>query len=218
MQRPTAWALHPPIPTVRLGLRAPLKRGLDVCGALALGVLCLPLLVLTMGAIRWLDGGPVFYGAERVGEGGRPFTMWKLRTMAVDADDRRHSLAPRNERDGPLFKLRADPRITPLGAWLRRWSIDELPQLWNVLRGEMSLVGPRPVLLHELDGFPEAARRRWSVPPGLSGPAQVSGRADLPFEAMLRCDLAYVDGWTLRADVWCLLRTVPAVWTGRGAW
>jgi len=144
--------------------------------------------------------------------------MFKLRTMQVGADAGKAALAHLNEAQGPVFKLRRDPRVTPLGRWLRRSSLDELPQLLNVLRGEMSLVGPRPPLPSEVADYERWQLRRLSMRPGLTGLWQVSGRSALPFERWMALDLAYIDSWSLWLDMTVLLRTIPAVITGRGAW
>jgi lipopolysaccharide/colanic/teichoic acid biosynthesis glycosyltransferase len=192
------------------------KRALDLAGAVALGALAAPLL-LGVGAAIAADGGPVFYTQERVGQGGRRFRMWKLRSMVPNADEQREALLPLNEVAGPAFKLRADPRVTPLGRWLRRTSLDELPQLWNVLRGDMSLVGPRPPLPAEVAALTPAERRRLAVPQGMTGLWQVSGRADLPWEQWVALDLRYVDEWSPWLDLVLLLRTPVAVVRGTGA-
>lgn len=193
------------------------KRLLDIVGATAaLVVVALPLAAVA-ASIRILDGPPVVFRQRRVGRGGRPFTLLKLRTMVPDAEARRTELLARNEADGPLFKIGDDPRVTPLGRHLRRTSFDELPQLWNVLRGDMSLVGPRPALPDEVASWPADLHRRLDVRPGLTGPWQIAGRATSTFEDYRRHDLAYVDGRTLWGDLLLLLRTVPAVVRGRGA-
>lgn len=193
------------------------KRALDVLGALAGLAVLGPALVLAMAAVRWHDGGPALFVQERAGRYGRAFRLYKLRTMVTDAEDRLAGLQLRNEVRGPAFKLRDDPRVTPLGRWLRRLSLDELPQLVNVLRGEMSLVGPRPPLPSEVARYERHQLRRLSVRPGMTGLWQVSGRADLPFERWIELDLEYVDRWSLWLDLRLLARTVPAVLSGTGA-
>lgn len=194
-----------------------LKRTFDGLGALVgLAVVAVPLVVLA-AAIRAADGGPALFRQTRIGRYGRPFTMYKLRTMVSDAEQRRASLEPHNPIAGPAFKLPRDPRVTRIGAVLRRWSVDELPQLLNVLRGEMSLVGPRPPLPDEVARYEPWQRRRLSVRPGLTGLWQVSGRADLPFDQWIQLDLQYVDSWSLWLDARLLARTVPAVVRGTGA-
>jgi exopolysaccharide biosynthesis polyprenyl glycosylphosphotransferase len=200
------------------GLELALKRTIDVVGA-ALGlVVAAPALLALMLLVRRHDGGPAIYAQRRVGLHGRPFTLYKLRSMRVGADEQQPALAARNEVHGPAFKLRADPRVTPIGRFLRRSSLDELPQLVNVLRGDMSLVGPRPPLPAEVAAYEPWQVRRLSMRPGLTGLWQVSGRSDLPFDRWMRLDLAYIDRWSLGLDLVVLLRTVPAVLSGRGAW
>jgi len=164
------------------------------------------------------DGGPVCYRQRRVGREGNAFTMIKFRTMVVDADEIRESLLNSNEAAGPLFKLRRDPRVTRVGAILRRYSLDELPQLFNVLGGTMSLVGPRPPLPEETVNYERAAQRRLLVKPGLTGLWQVSGRSDLTWEESIRLDLRYVEDWSLALDLAILWKTAKAVLGGRGAY
>jgi len=194
------------------------KRSLDVFLAAVLGIAsALPLLVTAL-LIRLTSRGPAFFRQTRCGLNGRPFTLWKLRTMVDGADARLDEVAHLNELDGPVFKSASDPRITPLGRFIRRFSFDELPQLWNVLRGEMSLVGPRPPLPEEVSRYEHWQRRRLSMKPGVTGLWQVSGRNDIPsFDDWMNLDLAYIDNWSLAMDVKILLRTIPAVLTGRGA-
>lgn len=194
------------------------KRAVDVVGA-SVGLVVLgPVLLGLMVAVRLHDGGPSLFAQRRLGQHGRAFTMYKLRSMRVGAEAERAALEPENELNGPVFKLRRDPRVTPLGRWLRRSSLDELPQLLNVLRGEMSLVGPRPPLPDEVARYEPWQVRRLSMRPGLTGLWQVSGRSELPFERWMQLDLAYIDRWSLALDASVLLRTVPAVLSGRGAW
>jgi lipopolysaccharide/colanic/teichoic acid biosynthesis glycosyltransferase len=179
-------------------------------------VLGLPLLVLAL-LVRLTTPGPAFYRQERVGRAGRAFRIAKLRTMVADADAQRADLvAAFGTTDH--FKMVDDPRITPLGRFLRRWSIDELPQLWNVLKGDMSLVGPRPGLPEEVARCEEEVTRHLLVRPGITGLWQVSGRSQLPWEERLRLDLHYVDNWSLALDVQILFRTVTAVLRRHGAY
>jgi exopolysaccharide biosynthesis polyprenyl glycosylphosphotransferase len=193
------------------------KRTLDVAAsALALAVLS-PLLLLVALAVRLEAPGPVLFRQRRVGLHGREFTLFKFRSMRTGAEGEQARLLARNEMDGPVFKLRDDPRVTPVGRLLRRSSIDELPQLWNVLRGEMSLVGPRPPLPDEVRRYERWQRRRLSVKPGLTCTWQVSGRSEVGFRRWMELDLAYIDGWSLWGDVRIVLRTIPAVLLGRGA-
>ncbi|MFE1095708.1 sugar transferase [Streptomyces smyrnaeus] len=205
-------------PPVRRGPQVVLKAALDRTGA-ALGlVLLAPVFGIVAAAIRLDSVGPALYRQTRIGHRGAPFTMWKFRSMAVDAERLRPQLAAANEVDGPLFKMRADPRVTRVGRVLRRTSLDELPQLWNVLRGEMSLVGPRPPLPEEVAAYGSTALRRLLVKPGLTGPWQVSGRSDLSWDESLALDLRYADNWSLTGDLDLLARTVRAVVDGRGAY
>jgi exopolysaccharide biosynthesis polyprenyl glycosylphosphotransferase len=194
-----------------------LKRCLDIVGAASLLVLCAPALAAAVLAIRLSSRGPLLYRQTRVGQNGRPFELLKLRSMVVDADARLADLAGRNEMDGPVFKMRADPRVTRVGRVLRRWSIDELPQLWNVLRGEMSLVGPRPPLPREVDQYQSKDRRRISVRPGITCLWQISGRNKIQFAGWVELDLHYIDHWSLWLDLWILVCTPLAVIRRDGA-
>jgi len=193
------------------------KRGLDLVVA-GLGLVALsPLLGVLALLVKASSRGPVFFRQSRAGLGGEPFTLLKFRSMREDAELRRRELAHLNEMDGPIFKMRHDPRITRLGRFLRRSSLDELPQLVNVVCGHMSLVGPRPLPLDEARRLPAQWQRRHSVPPGLTGLWQVSGRNELPYEQMMELDLRYVDHRSLWLDLCILLRTVPAIVSSRGA-
>ena len=194
-----------------------IKHAFDALAAAALLVLLAPFLLLVALAIRVSMGAPVLFAQERVGWHGRRFQLLKFRTMVRDAEARRPDLAAHNEMSGPVFKMTEDPRVTGLGGFLRRWSIDELPQLLNVLRGSMSLVGPRPLPVSEQQEIEGWYRRRLSMKPGITGLWQVSGRSDVDFDAWMKLDLQYVDQWALRRDVWILLRTIPAVFSRRGA-
>jgi exopolysaccharide biosynthesis polyprenyl glycosylphosphotransferase len=187
------------------------------CAALALLVLA-PLFAAIAVSIRLADHGPVFFRQTRIGKHGRGFTLYKFRTMVPDAEQHKSRLAARNEADGVLFKIRRDPRVTRPGAWLRRWSLDELPQLINVLAGDMSLVGPRPALPEEVACYGGHMRRRLVVKPGLTGLWQVSGRSDLPGEEAERLDLHYVENWSLALDLQVLWKTGSAVLRGSGAY
>lgn len=200
------------------GFELAIKRAIDVVGAVVGLALLGPALLALMVAVRWHDGGPAIYAQRRVGLHGRPFTLYKLRSMRVGAHEIQPALAARNEVEGPAFKLRADPRVTPVGRLLRRSSLDELPQLVNVLRGDMSLVGPRPPLPAEVAAYEPWQVRRLSMRPGLTGLWQVSGRSELPFDRWMQLDLAYIDRWSLGLDLVVLARTLPAVLSGRGAW
>ncbi|MCK9826115.1 exopolysaccharide biosynthesis polyprenyl glycosylphosphotransferase [Nocardioides cavernae] len=178
----------------------------------------LPLLGVLCVLIRRQSPGPAFFRQERVGRNGALFTMIKLRTMGTAAEEERNTLTLSNELDGVMFKIKCDPRVTPLGRKLRRYSLDELPQLWNVVRGDMSLVGPRPALPGEVENYDVDPRRRLAVKPGLTGLWQVSGRSDLSWTESVRLDLKYVDNWSLRLDASILVRTVRAVLGHRGAY
>ena len=200
-----------------VGTTRVLKRILDlVASALGLVVLAVPLLLLGL-AIRLTSKGPALFRQVRIGRDGQEFRVFKFRTMHLDAEERWGDLFVDNETDGLLFKLTDDPRITPLGRFLRRTSIDELPQLLNVLTGDMSLVGPRPLAVQDGD-FVGDVRRRLLVRPGITGLWQVSGRRDTSWEDAVRFDLYYVENWSFTMDLMILLRTVLAVWRGEGAY
>jgi exopolysaccharide biosynthesis polyprenyl glycosylphosphotransferase len=212
-----------------VGLRAPrlshssrfLKRSLDLSVGLALIVLFAPLFAFVALRIKLESPGPVLFRQERMGAGGRRFQILKFRTMVGDAEARKAELSHLNKHTeaGPrMFKIPDDPRITPFGRFLRRWSIDELPQLWNVLRGEMSLVGPRPLILAEDENIVGAARQRLRLTPGVTGLWQVLGRSDIPFSEMITLDYLYVTNWSLWGDVKLLARTVPRVLQRSGAY
>jgi exopolysaccharide biosynthesis polyprenyl glycosylphosphotransferase len=191
------------------------KRVLDISVATTGLVFLAPLLLVIALAIRSRDGAPVLFRQERVGLHGRRFSVLKFRTMVRDAEARLSELASRSEVKGAAFKMTDDPRVTPTGRFLRRSSLDELPQLWNVLRGEMSLVGPRPALPREVDGYDLWHRRRLSMKPGITGLWQVSARRSSEFDRWAELDLSYIDRWSLWLDVKILVRTVPAAIEGR---
>ena len=193
------------------------KRILDLAVA-GLGLVALsPLLAALALLVKLTSRGPVLFRQERAGLDGRLFLLLKFRSMREDAELRRREIAHLSEMEGPVFKMRSDPRITWLGRILRRSSLDELPQLVNILRGDMSLVGPRPLPLDEAAHLPPRLLRRHAVRPGLTGLWQVSGRNDLPFPRMMELDLAYVERASFWLDLRILLKTIPAVFTGRGA-
>jgi lipopolysaccharide/colanic/teichoic acid biosynthesis glycosyltransferase len=194
------------------------KVGVDMIFSILLIVLLVPLILLVVVAIKMNSRGPVLYAQERIGRGGRPFLMLKFRSMVEGADEQLERVLHLNTREGPVFKMKGDPRMTKVGAVIRRCSIDEIPQLVNVLRGEMSLVGPRPPLPREFERYDSRQRQRLTVAPGLTCTWQVSGRSDLDFATAVDMDLAYIDTWTLRKDLKLLLLTVPAVLSGRGAY
>jgi exopolysaccharide biosynthesis polyprenyl glycosylphosphotransferase len=194
------------------------KRLMDIVASASLLSLLSPLLALVAVAIRLDSRGPVFFVQDRVGFNKHRFRMFKFRTMRRDAEARMKEIEHLNEKSGPIFKIRNDPRITRLGRWLRKTSIDELPQLINVLLGEMSLVGPRPLAVRDALKMEEAwQKRRFSVKPGLTCLWQVSGRSNLSFEQWMELDLKYIDGWSLGLDGVIVLRTIPAILTARGA-
>ncbi|MEJ3742121.1 sugar transferase [Actinomycetes bacterium KLBMP 9797] len=209
--------LHVEHPRLDGGARF-VKEIVDRVGAALLLVLMAPLLLVLAVCIRADSPGPVFFRQVRVGRDGQEFLMYKFRSMYLDAEARLAEIQHLNEHDGVLFKVRNDPRVTPVGRWLRRFSLDEVPQLCNVLRGQMSLVGPRPPLPEEVAAYPDDARRRLAVKPGMTGLWQVSGRSDLPWEEAVRLDLRYVENWSLSLDLVILARTVTAVTRSSGAY
>ncbi|MBV9354325.1 MAG: sugar transferase [Chloroflexi bacterium] len=194
------------------------KRAVDLV-LVSFGLIVIsPILVAIAIAIKLDTPGPVFYRQQRVGKDGRPFGIFKFRSMCQDAEHRLETLLAQNEASGPLFKMRNDPRVTRVGAVLRRWSLDELPQLLNVLRGEMSLVGPRPPIPSEVAKYEDWQLGRLRAMPGVTGLWQVSGRSEVPFLDMVRLDLHYIRNWSIGLDLEILLRTIPAVLTNRGAY
>lgn len=193
------------------------KRALDVALSALLLVLALPVVLFVALAIRVTSGGAVLFRQTRCGLNGRRFTLYKFRTMVADAEERRHEVAHLNEMDGPVFKARRDPRVTWLGRFLRKFSLDELPQLWNVLKGDMSLVGPRPPIPEEVAQYARWQRRRLAMKPGLTCLWQISGRNELDFERWMELDLQYIDSWSPWLDLKILAKTVPVVLSGRGA-
>jgi exopolysaccharide biosynthesis polyprenyl glycosylphosphotransferase len=194
-----------------------LKRGMDVAGSTLFLVLFSWLYLLIAVLIKATSRGPAVFRQERVGLNGRRFAFYKFRSMVEDAEARRAEVEHLNEMDGPVFKAKDDPRITPVGRWLRKLSLDELPQMWNVLVGDMSLVGPRPPVPSEVDRYEPWQRRRLSMRPGLTCLWQVSGRNDVDFQTWMEMDLKYIDEWSLGVDLAILLKTAPAVLFGRGA-
>ena len=200
------------------GVRQLIKSAFDRTIALSALTLLLPLFLVIAAAIKLSDGGPAFFLQTRVGKDGKLFTLCKFRTMVVDAEQRLAELAARNDSDGLLFKMRQDPRITRVGRWLRRHSLDELPQLINVLAGDMSLVGPRPALPDETSAYGYHVRRRLAVKPGITGLWQVNGRSDLSWDEAVRLDVRYVENWSFLLDLQILWKTWSAVWHGDGAY
>jgi len=200
------------------GLNAVIKRAFDFCSALVSFALCAPLMMVIGLLIKLDSPGPVFFRQERAGRYGKPFRMWKFRTMVADAEQQLSQLVDVEKLEQPVFKLKEDPRVTRVGRWLRRTSLDELPQLINVLRGEMSLVGPRPEQVDLAKRYTASQAQRLLVKPGITGSMQVSGRGDLPFEERLKLELAYIENYSLWEDVKILLRTIPAILSTRGAY
>jgi exopolysaccharide biosynthesis polyprenyl glycosylphosphotransferase len=197
-----------------LGLAA--KRGLDIVGSAGMLLFLAPLFGLLAVIVKLDSGGSVFFAQERVGLQGRPFRVVKFRSMSPDAEERLEDLRELNTIHGHAFKLERDPRVTRVGRFLRRSSLDELPQLWNVLRGDMSLVGPRPPLRYEVDKYDIWHRRRLSMKPGMTGLWQIGGRRDPEFDRWVEKDLEYIDKWSFWLDLKIIARTVPAVITGQG--
>jgi exopolysaccharide biosynthesis polyprenyl glycosylphosphotransferase len=200
------------------GYRLVVKRAIDIIGAIAGLVLFAPLMLIAAVAIKLTSPGPIVYPQNRCGLGRRPFRMYKFRSMYADAEKLQASLEVRNEASGPVFKIRNDPRITPLGRLLRKSSLDELPQLFNVLRGDMSLVGPRPLPWRDVERIIRPSdMRRFSMRPGLTCLWQVQGRNNIDFDRWVELDLEYIDNWSLASDGRILIKTIPAVLSGNGA-
>ena len=195
----------------------PGKRLIDLVLAVAALLTIWPLLAALCLAVRISSAGPALFRQERIGRGMQPFTMLKLRTMVDGADRLVAGLLDKTSTDPRFYKFRDDPRITRAGRWLRRWSLDELPQLWNVVRGDMSLVGPRPGLASEVEAYESWHLARLAVRPGLTGPWQVSGRSEVGFDNCVRMDLAYIENWSIRGDLIILAKTIPAVLRRKGA-
>jgi exopolysaccharide biosynthesis polyprenyl glycosylphosphotransferase len=204
-------------PPVFDGFDFALKRTFDLVGASLLLIVLSPVLAAIAVAVRLSSRGPVLYRSVRPGMGATPFACLKFRTMTSDADQAQADLESSNEASGPLFKIRRDPRLTTVGRLLRRFSLDELPQLWNVVRGHMSLVGPRPLPLRDFEQLEEWHKKRYLVLPGITGLWQVSGRSELDFDDLVRLDFLYLERWSVFLDVTILLKTVPAVLSRRGA-
>ena len=195
-----------------------LKRLIDVVGALLIGLVFSPLMLVLALVIKLTSAGPVIYRQARVGVRGRPFTMFKFRSMVVGSEQAKAALTDETDGGGRRFKVKADPRCTPVGRFMRRFSLDELPQVWNVLRNDMALVGPRPPLECEVAEYTQHDRHRLMVKPGMTGLWQINGRADLSWDESIRFDLDYVENWSVLEDMLILLRTLRAVISGRGAY
>jgi len=194
------------------------KRFFDLVSSVVVVVVGLPIWLAIAAAIKLTSAGPILYTQERVGRDGQKFGMYKFRSMYADADARLSEVAGTNEASGPLFKMKSDPRVTPVGKWLRKFSVDEIPQIINVVRGEMSLVGPRPPLPREVALYSTHDWRRLEVVPGMTGLWQVSGRSALTFDEMVRLDLFYIENWSVGLDLTLIFRTIPAVLFARGAY
>lgn len=205
-------------PPVLAGAAYLTKRSFDIVASLMIGLVVLPVLAVAALAIKLSDGGPVIHRSRRVGVEEREFDCLKLRTMVVDAEAQQADLEHVNEADGALFKLQDDPRVTRPGRILRRFSIDEFPQLWNVMRGEMSLVGPRPLPLRDYELLDDLQKKRYLVLPGMTGLWQVSGRSDLSFDELVRLDFFYIESWSVWLDLTILARTIPVVLRRKGAY
>jgi exopolysaccharide biosynthesis polyprenyl glycosylphosphotransferase len=205
-------------PPAFVGMDWVVKRAFDLVVSGVVLVVGLPLWLGIAAAVKLSSRGPVLYRDRRVGLGEQEFGMLKFRTMHADAAGKQAEFEASNEADGPLFKIREDPRVTSVGAVLRRLSLDEIPQVWNVLRGEMSLVGPRPLPLRDYERLEAWHRKRYLVLPGVTGLWQISGRSNLGFDDLVRLDFFYLENWSLWLDITILAKTIPAVVTGRGAY
>jgi exopolysaccharide biosynthesis polyprenyl glycosylphosphotransferase len=195
------------------------KRTVDLVVGFSLLVLCSPLLLLIAILVKLEDGGPVLFAQRRVGQFGREFKMYKIRSMCLDAEKRLQELLAKNHHtDGVTFKIKDDPRITRVGKWLRKFSLDELPQFYNVLIGDMSMVGPRPPVPGEVSKYSLAQRRRLAIKPGITCFWQISGRAEIDFSGQVQLDVDYIENLSLWTDMKILARTVPAVISGKGAY
>jgi exopolysaccharide biosynthesis polyprenyl glycosylphosphotransferase len=217
--RPSVRAGTPvtPLPRAWTGWQARVKRFFDIIGAAILLIFCTPLMGVIALAIRIDGSGPVIFRQVRIGKNGKEFVFLKFRGMVADADSQLEALRALNECDGAIFKMRNDPRVTRVGRIIRKLSLDELPQLWNVLRGDMSLVGPRPPLPKEVEIYEPWQRHRLSVSPGLTGLWQVAGRSSMDFLTMVSLDLEYISRWSLLMDARILLLTLPAILSTAGA-
>jgi exopolysaccharide biosynthesis polyprenyl glycosylphosphotransferase len=203
---------------IRHKITSSLKRVFDIVVALPVLLLLIPIFILIAIIIKLDSPGKIFFRQERVGKWGKPFYLYKFRSMSVDAEERKSELLDRNEADGVVFKIKDDPRVTRFGRFLRKSSLDELPQFYNVLRGEMSLVGPRPPVPYEVEQYHFDERRRLNAIPGITGLQQISGRSDMPFKQWVEYDLQYIEESSLLKDIEILIRTIPAVLRGKGAY
>jgi len=207
--------LRPPVLT---GWDWAVKRGFDLLMSVLVVVIGLPLWALIALAIKLDSRGPIFFVDRRIGVGERDFPMLKFRTMVAEAAELQSELEAENEAEGALFKIREDPRVTRVGRFLRRFSLDEIPQVVNVLKGEMSLVGPRPLPKRDYELLEDWHRRRYGVLPGMTGLWQISGRSGLSFDDLVRLDFTYIENWSLWLDISIIVKTIPAVITRRGAY
>lgn len=189
-------------------MRKTLKRIIDILGSIFALLIFLPISVFIGVRIKFEDNGPILYKQMRIGRDGNPFYMWKFRSMVVGAHGMKAAIEKLNESDGPTFKIKQDPRVTKIGQFIRKRSLDEIPQFINVLRGEMSMVGPRPALPEEVRSYSDEAKRRLKVKPGITGLWQVSGRSNLPYDMMIKLDLTYVNEATIWMDIKILITTV----------
>jgi exopolysaccharide biosynthesis polyprenyl glycosylphosphotransferase len=205
-------------PPVFEGAAFVVKRSFDIVATLLLILLALPLLLVIAAAVKLTSRGPALFLSPRPGLGGESFNCIKFRTMVTNAEALQAELEKFNEADGAIFKIRRDPRLTSIGAFLRRWSLDEMPQLFNVLKGDMSLVGPRPLPQRDFERLDEWHKKRYLVLPGLTGLWQVSGRSELDFDDLVRLDFHYIERWSVFLDIVIMLRTIPAVFARRGAY
>jgi exopolysaccharide biosynthesis polyprenyl glycosylphosphotransferase len=205
-------------PPAFIGMDWVVKRTFDLVVSGLVLIAGIPVWLTIAAAVKLSSRGPVFYRDRRVGLGEQEFGMLKFRTMRADAAVQQAELEASNEADGPLFKIREDPRVTSVGAFLRRFSLDEMPQVWNVLRGEMSLVGPRPLPLRDYERLETWHRKRYLVLPGVTGLWQISGRSNLGFDDLVRLDFYYLENWSIWLDISILGKTIPAVLSGRGAY
>lgn len=205
--------------TLKFQLSRNIKRATDVCASVTALLVFSPILVVTSILIKLDSKGDILFRQERVGLHGKPFSMWKFRSMVADAEDKRGELESSNEMaQGVLFKMKCDPRITKVGSFIRKTSIDELPQLFNVLRGEMSIVGPRPPLPSEVRGYQRSDCRRLEALPGITCEWQVAGRSNIPFDQQVELDVHYIRNQSLWLDLTLILKTIPAVLFARGAY
>ncbi len=219
LKKPITVTVKSKVAKTKFTIKKSLKRGLDIATSIVAMTFLSPVLLLVGLAIKIESKGPVFFKQTRVGVNGKHFTMWKFRSMSVDAEQQKAMLNDQNEMaNGVLFKMRKDPRITKVGTLIRKTSIDELPQLFNVLKGDMSLVGPRPPLPSEVLQYNRRDRVRMSVVPGITCYWQVSGRSDIPFAQQVELDIKYIETQSLMVDVALLARTVPAVVLAKGAY